>query len=135
MAHLKERATLELGKGYVVAAVDFGVSKSRFVRHANALSRLSATALAPEAYATLKTYEDVMDGRSARTVHDRLSRRLMGYRPAANKFEGGNEDFRRYHKIKWIGAGVRYLANRTKIGRAITKPIRENVLREIGGSV
>ena len=134
MAHVKERANMELAKGYAVSAVDFAASKHRFVRHANALSRLSATALAPEGYNILKGYEDVRDGRSARDVHDRMAQRLSGYSPKGAAF-GANEETKLYHKLKWGLAGVRAIANRTRIGRAITRPIRENILKELGGSV
>jgi len=135
MAHLRSRATPELGKGYIVAAADFGLSKSRFVRHANALSRLSVTALAPEAYLALKAVEDVQAKVPAREIHNRASVATMGFAPTQNTFMPTNQRFRTYHKIKWIGAGLRLIANRTRIGRAITRPIRENVLKELGGSV
>ena len=131
--HLKKRATMELGKGYVVAAADFAVSKSRWVRHANALSRLSVTALTPEGYNILKAAEAVQLGATARQVHAQMSRRLMGYEPIGNRFRLHRET-RTYHKLKWGLAGIRLIANRTRIGRAITKPIRENVLRELGAS-
>lgn len=138
MGHLKDRADLDLAKGYGVAALDFAASKHRFVRHANALSRLSATALAPEGYNILKVVEDVRAKLPARTVHAKMSRRLMGYSPTGGKgsrFTPQDEEFRTYHKIKWLSALARLLANRTRIGRAITRPIRENVLKELGGSV
>ena len=134
VAHVKERANMELAKGYAVAAADFGVSKHRFVRHANALSRLSVTALTPEGYNLLKTYEDVRAGLSAQDVHDRMAQRLSGYSPKSAAF-GVTEETRTYHKLKWGLAAARLLANRTRIGRALTRPIRENVLKELGGSV
>lgn len=135
IAHLKSRANLELGKGYGVAALDFAVSKHRLVGHAGALSRLSLTAVLPEAYNALKTYEDVVGGKNARTVHHNAALRMTGYGPGTGRFDFKNPEFRLYHKIKWIGAGIRLIANRTKIGRSIVRPIRENVLKELGGAV
>ena len=135
-AHLKARANINLAKGYAVAAADFGISKSRFVRHANALSRLSVTALAPEAYLALKAYEDAMAKQPARIVHSNAALATTGYNPSGGQFFGRTSDrFKTYHKTKWIGAGLRLIANRTRIGRAIMRPIRENVLKELGGSV
>ena len=135
MAHVKARANMELGKGYAVAAADFGVSKHRLVGHAGALSRLSATALAPEAYNALKAFEAVQAGRNAHAVHAEMAVRTMGYNPITGAHSFANPEFRTYHKIKWFGALARLIANRTRIGRAITRPIRENVLKELGGAV
>lgn len=134
VTHVKERANLELAKGYALAAADFGLSKHRFVRHANALSRLSVTALTPEGYNLLKAYEDVRAGMSARDVHDRMAQRLSGYSPKGGAF-GVTEETRLYHKLKWGLALARLVGNRTKIGRSLTRPLRENVLKELGGSI
>ncbi len=133
-AHLKARANIALAKGYAVAAADYGLSKSRFVQHAAGLSRLSVTALAPEAYLALKTYEDVRDKRTARGIHNELALATTGYRPVTGTWGAGDRT-RFYHKLKWGGALVRLIANRTRFGRAITRPIRENILRELGGAV
>lgn len=135
IAHVQARTTKDLGFGYGVAAVDFVASKHRFVGHAGALSRLSVTAILPEAYNALKAFDDVRSGVSARKVHARMARRMTGYNPEGRTFEPGNVEFRTYHKAKWLGALARFIANRTRFGRKLTAPIRENVLKELGGAV
>ena len=136
IAHVRERATFELGKGYAVAGVDFAASKHRLVRHANALSRLSVTALAPEAYLALKTFEDAQAKVTPQNMHAELAVATTGYNPRGKGWSWANHPrFQMYQKLKWGGALVRAIANRTRFGRALTKPIRENILSELGGSV
>ena len=137
MAHLKGVANPELAKGYAVAGADAALSKSRLVGHAGALSRRSATAIAPEAYLAVKGFEDAaVEKVPARTVHGRAAKRTMGYDPlqAGGKFVPADPEFRTYHKIKWIGAGVRAIANRTRLGKRVFAPVKR-VLSMLGGAL
>ena len=133
-AHMRARVNWDLGKGYGVAAADFAASSHRLVGHAAALTRLSVTALAPEGYLALKAYEDVTAKASARTVHRNLAIATTGYDPVAPTWSA-HLRLKTYMKIKYIGAGLRLIANRTRFGRRIMRPIRQNVLKELGGAV
>ena len=133
-AHLRARANFELAKGYGVAAADAALSKSRFVGHAGALSRKSVTALAPEAFAVVASAEDVRAKAIPRTIHERAVVTQMGYNPSSGATEFQNPRFRTYHKVKWIGAGVRAFANRTRIGGRVFGPIKK-ALSMLGGTI
>ena len=134
IAHARSKANAELAKGYVVAAVDAAASKHRLVGHAGALSRKSATAIAPEAFLVLTGVGDVRDGRTPREIHQNAAITTTGYHPVSGVWRSTPARFRIYHKLKWIGAGVRMAANRTKLGRSISEPIRKG-LRMLGGTI
>lgn len=107
-------------KSIGVAVADHALSKHRLVRHANALSRGSVTAALPEVMALTRAA-------FAGSVDEAINE--YGYSTMAGdtrgNFDFGDARFKSYMTTKYVGAGVRAIANRTKMGQRATAPIKK----------
>lgn len=104
-------------KGVFVSALDFW--GSRKIRHAAALSRHSATALAPEIYATLgSAYDQDFDPANS---YAEAQQRTSGYNPAADAFQLKDTAAQTYFLGKYGGWGLRKVLSATRLNEPINK--------------
>ena len=112
----------DYAKNVAIAVGDRWLDKK--TGQANALSRGSVTAWAPEVYDGLKVIDDVRAKKSAVDIHAAYTQRNTGYDPRGPDFAITN-DFVTKRILKHGGQAVRFVANRTKIGQTITRPLKK----------
>lgn len=123
-------------KGYALAVGDAVVEGHRFIHHNQALGRKSVTAALPEVLMGWEMAEAGMNTpglqEGASAANAVLARTTMGISPSAPAdFSTKRPETRRYYMTKYVGAGVRMVANRTKVGRRISAPLK-SFLSELG---
>lgn len=112
------------GKHLLVLALESALDKSRLTGQAAAISRGSVTAAAPEILVALEVALEARDRRlNVRDTQRLYTGRVTGYDPGNNTFDA--KRMTRYRAVKHGGQLARFLANRTRLGQRITRPLKE----------